>query len=354
MAFSNRPYRRASLTAVALVGCAEVAALGIGGCGSKADNGFVDNDASASSSGTGSSSGGGRSSSNGGSSSGAVSSSGGGPSGGSSGSSSGGGTSSGSAGASSGGSSSGGPADAGADAQGPPCSTKVTVPTTNPVLVNFETYTGTTAASSFSVVFGGPTVSTWAPPPTIVGYTGFYGFSGGMTNYTLSMVTGETGGTVDGGQDWALDFAITQENVYGGGLGFWMSCANASAFKGISFWARGQVPTNVVGLALGTADTILTSAGGLCTGTSATCLAPQASNLPLTMNWSQIMVPWSMFIGGSAGGTPFNPNGDNLVGLTFSLGLNFTAVDAGPDGAAIYGPIPGNIDFQIDDIQFMP
>jgi hypothetical protein len=174
-------------------------------------------------------------------------------------------------------------------------------------------------------------------------------------------------GTVDGGTDWAIDFKLTNESVYGGGLGFWISpCVNASSYKGISFWARGQTPAGgcpaeagaggCFSFSLGTAATTAVSdaGAGTCTGTGTACAAPQVSGLPLSMTWTQFQIPWSSFTGGMANGAASNPTGDGLLGLTFAVNLAFVPVDAGPDGAAIYGPMPANLDLQIDDIQFMP
>jgi hypothetical protein len=220
----------------------------------------------------------------------------------------------------------------------------------NPVLINFDTYNGSTLAQNYAEAFGGATAGSGTA------YAGPYAFSGGGADggvdYTLSMVTGRTGGLTDAGlQDWGLDLALTDEAVWGGGVGIWMTCANASAFKGISFWARGQIPGNSVTVALAIADTAPVSAGGTCVGT---CTAPQV-NLPLDgLVWTQVTVPWASFAGGVASGVAYTPTGNNLAGLTFSVSLAYGEVDAGPDGAAIYGPVPANIDFQLDDIEFMP
>jgi hypothetical protein len=203
-----------------------------------------------------------------------------------------------------------------------------------------------------------------------VGYIGPYLYSGGGPdggpNAVFNPVTGQTGGLIDGGQDWALELKVTQESSWGAGLGFWMStCANASAFKGISFWARGQTPSSLISMTLSTLATTPVSSlpPGTCPGmasqqlcstplTAGACCSPVAVNIPLTMSWAQIKLPWAMFTG-NAGGTAYTPDGQNITGLSFALGLNFSQVDAGPDGAAIYGPTPANLDLQIDDITFM-
>ena len=341
MGISQRLKKRAILARWALVGWAgvsTVAAVSCAGRTSEQGNGSPGGSSGSGSGGsTGGSSGSSGSSSSGTSSSGSASTSS--SSGGSSGSSSS------SGGAASSGSSGAPVPDAGTTL----CGTKVTP--LNPVLINFDTYSGSTLAQDYGEAFGGPTAGSGTS------YTGPYGFSGGgpggAVDYALSMVTGRTGGLTDAGlQDWAVDLSLTDEIVWGGGVGIWMSCANASAFKGISFWARGQIPGNDVSISLVTADTTPVSTGGTCTGS---CVAPQAVNLPLDgLVWTEVTVPWASFVGGVASGAAYTPTGDNLAGLTFTVALGYAAVDAGPDGAAIYGPVPGNIDFQLDDIEFMP
>lgn len=232
----------------------------------------------------------------------------------------------------------------------------------SPTLINFENYNAMSDAG-FNTYFGSG---------SSVGYIGPYAYSGGGpgggVNWTLSPVTGRTGGPIDGGQDWALDMKLTQESAYGGGLGFWMSCVNASTYKGITFWARGQTPAGTCSadagggscfaVQLSTAATTVVGDGGAgtCAGTSTTCVSPQATNLPLSITWTQYQIPWANFSGGMATGAAYTPDGNGLAGLTFVVSLTWTASDAGtaPDGATTYVPVPATIDFQVDDIGLMP
>jgi hypothetical protein len=210
--------------------------------------------------------------------------------------------------------------------------------------------------------------STYFGSGSSVGYIGVYAYSGGgpggAANYTLTPVTGRTGGLVDGGQDWAINFALTNETQYGGALGVWMSCVTASSFSGVSFWVRGQTPVGTCSSAAGggscfsvtlstQSTTLVGDAGtGDCTGTSSTCVSPQATNLPISTTWSQVMIPWANFTGGMAGGTAYSVNGSGITGLTFNVSLVWSAVDAGADGAVTYAPTPADLDLQIDDIGF--
>jgi hypothetical protein len=357
MAFLNRSNNGSRLATLSLIGCVGTAIGAAGACtsSSPSDTGSPSRNGGSSSA-NGSSNGSGSSGSA--SSSGGQGSSGGGNSSGGSGSSpassgsSGGNASSGSSGAASaGGSASSGAG--GSDAGG--C-----VPVTGPSLINFENYNPTLDGGNFNGSFG-----TWPQ----LGYIGPYAFSGGAPdggpNYTLNPVTGQTGGLIDGGADWGIELHVMQETHFGAGLGFWMSCANASAYKGISFWVRGQVPSNSISLTLTTLDTTPTTAQppGTCPGMTSpalcgtppaagACCAPFAASIPVTMVWTNVQLPWAKFTG-SAGGASYTLTGADIDGLTFNMNLNYGEVDAGPDGAGIYGPTPADLDLQIDDIAFM-
>ncbi len=355
MAFLDASSRRTRLATLSLIGSVGAALGAVDACTSSnsGDNARNQSQSSGSSSGNGSSSLGSGSSSGSGTSSGNNTSSGAAPSssgnGGSSGDKNPAGSSSGSPGSSGGSGSSSGGSDAGG------C-----VPVTGPVLINFENYNPLLDGGNFNGSFG-----TWPQ----LGYIGPYFFSGGGPdggpNASIDPVTGQTGGLIDGGEDWAIELRVNQESVYGAALSFWMSCANASAYKGISFWVRGQTPTNTVSLTVSTLDTTPTSAQppGTCPGmtsqalcgatpTAGACCSPYKSSIPVTMVWTNIQLPWAMFTG-NAGGTTYTMTGASITGLTFNMSLDYSEVDAGPDGAAIYGPTPANLDLQIDDITFL-
>lgn len=220
------------------------------------------------------------------------------------------------------------------------------------MLNNFDSYTGTTPLLA-SAPFG--------PPYPLAGYTGPFNYAGadGGLDGVLSMVTGRTGGTVDGGgMDWAIDLSVMPESQYENAIGMWMSCANASAFKGVSFWVRGQMPNFALSVTLSTNDTALTSGGGTCTGT---CADPAASSLndaglPVAFPvWTEIQLPWAAFTGGLVNGAAYVPTGNHLTGIQFVVkNVVFVPVDAAADGAVIYGEVPGSIDLQLDDVEFMP
>ena len=102
-----------------------------------------------------------------------------------------------------------------------------------PVLLNFETYDGSVTADMFGAAFGGAT------PGTGTAYTGPYSYGDESATPTLAILAGHPP------SNWAVSQTVTQAKTWGMGGGIWMNCANASAYKGITFWVRGSGPLNV-------------------------------------------------------------------------------------------------------------
>jgi hypothetical protein len=259
--------------------------------------------------------------------------------------------------------SNGSTANGGTGSTGAGASSAGCVTANSPVLINFDRYspTGAAGAAGFDTFFGSGTST---------GYIGPYAFSGGAADggvdWTLTPVTGSSGGTIDGATDWAVNFTVTNEAVYGAGLGFWMSCVNAQSYSGISFWARGQTPIGTCSadagggscftMSIGTAATTPPGAdagAGTCSGTATTCVNPMVSDLSLSTSWTQFKIPWSRFTGGMSGGSAYTPNGAGLIGISFGLSLVYTGVDGGAAGT-VYVPVPATLDLQIDDVELMP
>src|SRR5581483_2998205 len=167
------------------------------------------------------------------------------------------------------------------------CATKTTV--MNPVLINFETYDGMVTADKFGTAFGGAAANMGSA------YTGPYAFGDGSVTPTLSILAGHPP------SNWAVAESAMQARTWGMGGGFWMSsCANASAYKGISFWVRGSGPLNVFSFTVSMdsttpPDPANAAGGGICTGTSTTCVPATKQNIPLTTDWTQVQILWSDF-----------------------------------------------------------
>jgi len=219
------------------------------------------------------------------------------------------------------------------------CATKVTAASTQ--IADFENFDGATAVDKYAFAFGGA-VNGMAGV-----YGGAYGYAGGTDVVSLAILAGHTG-------NYGLTESTMPATNWGQGLGFWMGCVNASAYKGVTFWVRGTVPSGVFSFSLNTENTTLpdsknAAAGGTCPGTADTCKAPTKSDIPISVDWTQVSILWADLTGGLSGTTPVVANGDNITGFTLLMALTYTgSEDAG------YTAVPGDISFAIDDIAFVP
>ena len=226
------------------------------------------------------------------------------------------------------------------------CATKTAL--MNPVLINFESYDGTVTADRFGTAFGGAT------PNTGSAYTGPFAYGDGSVTPVLALLAGHPP------SQWAVSETAMQARTWGMGGGIWMSCLNASAYKGISLWVRGSGPLNVFSFSLSTENTSLPDAanpagGGTCPGTADTCKAPTKADIPLTADWTQVQILWADFTPGMSGATAVIPNGDNITGLGWSVPLQFQLdVSAAGDANGPYVAVPGDLVINVDDVSFIP
>lgn len=246
-----------------------------------------------------------------------------------------GGTGSSTAGTNSGGSA-GGPAM-------PLCTTKATV--ASPLFADFESYDGMVEPSKYQWIFGG------AAAGELGAHAGTYAFGDGSVEPTLAFLAGHGG-------NYGLTVSVTNATKWGQGFGFFLmdkdfqpACVNASAYKGISLWVRGEVPTGTFSLSVATAQATPTSGGGSCPGDSTTCKPPTASDLPVTSTWTQVDVLWADLTGGLSGASPLTADGDDITGLSFGANLVFMPES---EGSMVYVPVPGDISIAVDDVSFIP
>jgi hypothetical protein len=243
-----------------------------------------------------------------------------------------------------------GAAGAGGAAVVKDCATKTTV--MNPIFMNFENYNGMVTADNYATAFGGTTVNSGSA------YAGIYGYpeADGTTAPTMSILAGHPPSTWAGSEQLAA-------TIYGMGGGVWMGCADASAYKGISFWVRGTSGKGTFQFSVSMENTQLPSGtnnagGGTCPGVAAspgvnaTCVDPTMTNIPLTQDWTQVTIMWSDFTPGLSGTTSVVPNGNNIVGMAWSVPLNFQPNPTAPADAG-YVPVPETLVFNIDDITFI-
>jgi hypothetical protein len=228
----------------------------------------------------------------------------------------------------------------------PLCTNKITP--TSVAIADFETYDGTTAAADFSWIFGGPS----ATEPGV--QAGTYSFGDDSATPMLSLLAGHGG-------NFGLSVAVTGAAKWGMGFGMFLldpkasygpACLNASAYKGVTLWVRGSVPTGTFTFGISTAQSTKPADGGSCTGTdAATCKGPTAADLPISETWSQVNVLWADMLGGLNGTTALTANGDNITGFNFGANLTFTPES---EGSETYVPVPGDISVVIDDLAFIP
>jgi hypothetical protein len=213
--------------------------------------------------------------------------------------------------------------------------------------MNFEDYKGTTDPSMYSTAFGTTTVGMG----TAYAGTFQYPEASGTTAPTLSIGGGHPPST------WAATENLSA-TMWGMGGGIWMGCADASAYKGISFWVRGTSGTGTFSFTLSMDSTDLPNStnaagGGICPGTTTTCKAAEKDNIPITSDWTQVSILWSDFTPGMSGTTSVTPNGNNITGLGWTLPLAFVADPSKPADAGVYIPVALALTINIDDITFM-
>lgn len=214
---------------------------------------------------------------------------------------------------------------------------------TSPLFTDFETYDGTTLVTEWGFAFNAPSGTAGAI------YAGpyFYGDTGTPTH---SMTTG---------YESVYAVSTANPNATGGGLGFWMGCADLTAYEGISLWVRGTAPTGKASFTLAMEDTSAPNAedpagGGTCVAVNAdTDCKPGGVEIPVTTTWTQLLVPWASFTGGAAAsGAAVAVDGHNITGMNFNVSFNYVAQD--PNAATVvYVPEAAAFDLQIDDIRFI-
>lgn len=212
---------------------------------------------------------------------------------------------------------------------------------TGATLTDFESYDGKTAAGSWVFSFNG----VW--PAAL--YGGPYANGDGSGNYVLGFVGGANS------SNWAIQVANTTEaSVWGGGVGFWLGCFDASAYSGLSFYARGTTPTSKITVSISMEDTSPPNAtnpagGGTCTmSPSSGCTSPSAA-VDLPADWTLVKIPWASFTGGvGLAGTAVTVTGTRINGLTFGAVMVWQNVD----DAGTWTPVPAPFDIQIDNLGF--
>jgi hypothetical protein len=143
---------------------------------------------------------------------------------------------------------------------------------------------------------------------------------------------------------------------YGGGLGLWMGCIDATAFAGVSFYAKGSSGNaSSIGLSLTMEETTIPDPVDPRAAAPAPARTTHArgrpTSSPVTANWTLFQVPWAMFTAGDAAGVAVPADGHNIAGFSFTAAAAYVAVDeTRPEGE--YMPVPSPYELVIDDVGF--
>jgi hypothetical protein len=213
----------------------------------------------------------------------------------------------------------------------------LTTSVTAPTLADFETYVSGTSADTFSFSFNGP------PGSPLSVSSGSYQYSDGTGAQSLAMVPGD-------GSGYAASISNELASAWGGALGLWMGCIDASSFDGLAFSVRGQVPGGTATVTTLTEGTSAPSATDPAAG--GTCLdgcAPATASFPVNAEYRRVLLPWSSFTAGTANGQSLPLTGGGITGLTFSVALDWAEVAS---GAGTYGPVASGYELALDDVGF--
>jgi hypothetical protein len=220
------------------------------------------------------------------------------------------------------------------------CATKTTL--TVPLMTNFDSYDGKTAAEMWTFPFNGKTGADADAP-----YAGPYTYNDMTGTPFIGMVGGANAST------YAISVSNPMATGWGGALAFWMACVNASTYTGISFYARGSIPTGKVSVSLtmepSSKPEVTDPKGGGTCDAGDMCKSPMVE-VPVTADWTLIKIPWSMFAAGVGSGMAVvTANGDKIAGFAFQAGLTYA--ETAP-GSMTYAAVPGMYSFELDDLGF--
>ncbi len=193
----------------------------------------------------------------------------------------------------------------------PDCSAAPTIST--PLITDFETYDGDTPADEWNFSFNGEDGmgAVYAGPFELEDSTG---------DYSLTFVTGADGST------WALSAQNSMVEDWGGGIGLWMGCFDASSYTGVEFMIKGSSPPGSGEVSLGLSGDISVS-----------------SKFDMPADWTLMQVPFTNFRN-DAGGTT---NGSGIIRMSFQAHMTYVQ-----DSTGEWVPEPGEFEIAIDNLGF--
>jgi hypothetical protein len=156
------------------------------------------------------------------------------------------------------------------------------------------------------------------------------GIMGGTYVYSDLLAPAEDPSTsklvFDAGHETASTQALVGQihnATWGGGMGLWFGCMDASAYTGVTFWARGASPAGKVKLNLTVDKAVKVAEGGTCPD-AGPCVRPFVE-LEVTEEWQQFTFAWADFTAGDSGGTALPAEVDAINGLDFGIPNDNTA-----------------------------
>lgn len=187
---------------------------------------------------------------------------------------------------------------------------------TVPLVTDFESYDGATVALDWGFEFNDDGTG------TNVLYGGFFDASDGSGTPSLDMVGSDT-------SVWAVSASNTEASDWGGGIGIWLGCMDASSYTGISLAVRGSTPnSNAVDVSI--------SVDGLTGSVRKT--------ITVTDLLKTFEIPFADFTNEYEETT----NGDNIIGLA----INAVMVWVQDESTEEWNPVPGGYEIVVDDITF--
>jgi hypothetical protein len=150
------------------------------------------------------------------------------------------------------------------------------------------------------------------------------GIMGGTYVYSDLLAPAEDPSTsklvFDAGHETASTQALVGQihnATWGGGMGLWFGCIDASVYTGVTFWARGVSPAGKVKLNLTVDKGVKVAEGGTCPD-AGPCVRPFLE-LDVTEEWQQFSFAWADFTPGDSGGTALPAEVDAINGLDFGI-----------------------------------
>ncbi len=209
-------------------------------------------------------------------------------------------------------------------------------------IINFEDYDGATAADEYSTAFNA------LPGEPGAVYVGPYFYDDGTGTPFSGIVAGNA-------SNYGMSVSNPAANEWGGGMGLWLGCVDATAYQGITFWVRGSTPPGTASVSLTTEDTSPPAeadpaGGGTCIASAdAECAGPSAE-INVTDAWTQIQLAWGDFDAGTgSAGAAVPASGDNITGIGFGANLSWIEDPANP---GTWIAVEGAYELVIDDIAF--